>query len=680
MDVRVGEILREGTLENAAGSVRIVDAGIDRRRKLVIGHLLVTENAVAAADLELVEPVGMAHERLFRDIPTQREGREVAPVVLAGELGRSVPAESRRDQIPVVIGVERASQPGNHDRTGTASIRDTFRRGVAQFADAGGHSGALSFQDAIVDVLIGVADQRRYLMLAEGVVVGQQMIHQHIVASDLRVGHLGDGAALQAEGIDSLVGGVAGELEVRREVDLILEPLQDFELCIDVNENTRLLARAVHQIAVDHAERILVVHDVAVVAAIAAEHVGIILLQGRDGRHDTGDIAAAKVAVGQQVVVVGSDNVGSGGETALGEVQLALDIVALEVTAFDRAVAVVHADAGVVLRVLAAALHGDVVVLDEGIVEEDVLPVIVLLFGEVLSHVLGRKAVGCAGFRGNLGPLGGVEHGEFLGRVRDTEVERGVDLGHAVGVGAALGGDDHHTVGGAGTINGGRGGIFQHVNALDIVGVDIVQRAHVHAVHDVERLRIVEGADTADHDAGAGAGGATVGNDVNAGDLALEGLADGGVARGVELVRGDIGHSAGQVGLALNTVADNDHFVEQAGIDGKQDDWHVLAGRHLLGFVADAGNLEDRAGGNVAEDIVAAFIGHGTDVGADHDDAGSDDRFVRLRVEDLSPDLDAPSLLGQGLTGRCRQGFRPQDASTEDGQDEKQCIESFLHD
>ena len=49
-----------------------------------------------------------------------------------------------------------------------------------------------------------------------------------------------------------------------------------------------------------------------------------------------------------------------------------------------------------------------------------------------------------------------------------------------------LGGDDDHAAGGVEAIYGCRGPVFQHRNALDVVGVDVVHRAR-HAVDDVER-------------------------------------------------------------------------------------------------------------------------------------------------------------------------------------------------
>nr|GFC06675.1 hypothetical protein [Tanacetum cinerariifolium] len=48
------------------------------------------------------------------------------------------------------------------------------------------------------------------------------------------------------------------------------------------------------------------------------------------------------------------------------------------------------------------------------------------------------------------------------------------DLGLAIF--AALGGDEHHTVGSARAVDGGCRGIFQYLNVLNVIGVDVVER------------------------------------------------------------------------------------------------------------------------------------------------------------------------------------------------------------
>ena len=72
-----------------------------------------------------------------------------------------------------------------------------------------------------------------------------------------------------------------------------------------------------------------------------------------------------------------------------------------------------------------------------------------------------------------------------------------VDLAFLAG---ALGGDDDDTVGGAGAVDGGCGRVFQHVDALDVVGVEVIDASfHRQAVHHEERVGLgVHRADAAD--------------------------------------------------------------------------------------------------------------------------------------------------------------------------------------
>ena len=100
----------------------------------------------------------------------------------------------------------------------------------------------------------------------------------------------------------------------------------------------------------------------------------------------------------------------------------------------------------------------------------------------------------------------GIEHVDFLGHFRETEIRGEGDV--VLAVAALLGGDDDHAVGAARTVDGRRGGVFQHLDRLDVVGVDVGQRVGAGAgarkagvgslaaaavgesVNDVERLRV----------------------------------------------------------------------------------------------------------------------------------------------------------------------------------------------
>ena len=66
-----------------------------------------------------------------------------------------------------------------------------------------------------------------------------------------------------------------------------------------------------------------------------------------------------------------------------------------------------------------------------------------------------------------------------------------------------LRGHEDHTVGGTGTIDGARGSVLQHLDTLDVAGVDVVETTlDGHAVDDIQRVTVVHRTDTTHADAG----------------------------------------------------------------------------------------------------------------------------------------------------------------------------------
>ena len=85
----------------------------------------------------------------------------------------------------------------------------------------------------------------------------------------------------------------------------------------------------------------------------------------------------------------------------------------------------------------------------------------------------------------------------MFGEDRDVGGEVHVDLALFAG---ALGRDDDDTIGSAGTVDGRGGRVFQHVDAFDVVGVQVIDGAfHRQAVHHEERVGLgVHRADATD--------------------------------------------------------------------------------------------------------------------------------------------------------------------------------------
>ena len=60
-----------------------------------------------------------------------------------------------------------------------------------------------------------------------------------------------------------------------------------------------------------------------------------------------------------------------------------------------------------------------------------------------------------------------------------------------------LGGHEDHTIGSTGSVDGTRGSILQHLDTLDVAGVDVVKTTlDRHTVDDIQRVAVVDRADT----------------------------------------------------------------------------------------------------------------------------------------------------------------------------------------
>ena len=202
-------------------------------------------------------------------------------------------------------------------------------------------------------------------------------------------------------------------------------------------------------------------------------------------------------------------------------------------------------------------------------------------------------------------------------------------------LGTLLGGHEDDTVGAAGTVDGGRGGVLQDLDGLDILRVEVLDRAahHRNAVHDIERRGgSGEGALTADIH-GTDFTRAVVGADIHTGGAALQGFEDV-VGRTLGQFFGTDGnHGARHIALLHRTVT-NGHglFEEQAVI--LQGDGHVGGRVHPFGNVADAGDLEGRAGSDAEFEVTVDIRDH-TRGGAGDVNGSSDNRFA-LGIQDFA--------------------------------------------
>ena len=163
---------------------------------------------------------------------------------------------------------------------------------------------------------------------------------------------------------------------------------------------------------------------------------------------------------------------------------------------------------------------------------------------------------------------GGDEVGAY-GRAREAEPSVVVDFG--VAGFAFLGCDENDTERGAGTVDGGRRGIFQYRNRLDVARVDVVEIT-LDTVDEHQRLGLfVDRTETTDVDAGTFVGATRTVRDVQVGDSTLQGTAQGSYRPVFDLFRRNGVDGTGQVGLLLRTVTDYHHLVEGFGVFDQLD-------------------------------------------------------------------------------------------------------------
>ena len=102
----------------------------------------------------------------------------------------------------------------------------------------------------------------------------------------------------------------------------------------------------------------------------------------------------------------------------------------------------------------------------------------------------------------HLSVLLGIEHFHLVGV--GLYGNAGVEVNLNLAFLTLLGGDDDHTVGSTRTVDTGRGGILQHLDALDVVTIQFVHaRLRGHTVDDVQRVVVVQRTHTTDANLGS---------------------------------------------------------------------------------------------------------------------------------------------------------------------------------
>ena len=615
-----GQLIIAGALGDG-GSILIVGKDAD-----------VTVDAPAGAELQEGEEilVDALHPRLVGDGPTGGNGREAAPAVLGGELRgvERVGTEGSLDEIAVVVTVSQTAEIGQGRRLGTGAgdgvdgvVRRIIHIPEVRLVALQGVGRSIQVYAVVFD--IGHTAHRVDLMLpAQGDRVVEEVLplvakavadpvvqvvcgalHQsvQVVRSEIAAGFR------RAQRVTE-TGGEGESLERRHvrvqgavEVD-ILPP----SVAIHIDAGERVVRTLVEhggsddftggegqdvEAVVQHHLHIFRDRTGAAAAQRRRERI-----QGKHRRHD-GEIVAAH---GAEVVGRLPDLEGVG----RAHLEPVLDLVVgvqLEVGALERvAVAVHHAvivqegNGRVVGAAVVGSLDAERVALGRAARKHEVEPVGVDLAVPVL--VDGGLGEGAGAFH-EVDILPGVQDlgmdAEFLDGVTSVVEDLSVTLL------ARLGGDDDDAVTGLGAVNGGRGGVLEDFDALDILRVHRAQAGDLQTVDDVQRIAGVIGVrrDTADTDGTDGTGISGGGDDLDTGRLARESggdIVDGAV---FQRLAPDGSDGAGDVALLLDAVADDDglfqHLVVLFHEDGEPG---LVADGDFLLLVADGGNDKDGAG------------------------------------------------------------------------------------
>ena len=229
-----------------------------------------------------------------------------------------------------------------------------------------------------------------------------------------------------------------------------------------------------------------------------------------------------------------------------------------------------------------------------------------------------------------------IVHVQFLvgvieGVVSTIAHTRGDGLS-AFGLRAFLGRDDDDAVGASGAVDGGGGGVLQHVYRLDIVGVDGVDTLPDHTVHDDERLvGRVQGRSLTDADGAGRSGRSGPLSDLQAGDLAQEQVFGRGGLDPVQFVRTHGDHRTGGVRFTDLAVADDHYFVQELGVRFQHD--HLREQARLVGDgrIADAADFHQGVGAGDGEGEFTLRPGGDTVLGSRLENRGADDRTFRVQ-------------------------------------------------
>ena len=255
-------------------------------------------------------------------------------------------------------------------------------------------------------------------------------------------------------------------------------------------------------------------------------------------------------------------------------------------------------------------------------------------------------------------PLGGAEQVQLLADAACTDVIGIADVRLVLAGFALPGGYQNHAVGSARAIDGRGRHVFQHLHALNVVGVDGCQRiqsagqpaqsgAAVGSILEIdEAVDYIEGFVRSVHRVASTdayltfSSGLSAGcRHVQSGHLSAQGTVQRGCLRLAEHVGPDRRNAARQLGTSLCAVAHHHYFREMACVFLQADvDQRVASDdAHPLVLVAHVAHADLRGEGGDVQLEMSLGVGHGSHL-IIIDDGCSDDSLTRLGIGHIPVD------------------------------------------
>ena len=195
------------------------------------------------------------------------------------------------------------------------------------------------------------------------------------------------------------------------------------------------------------------------------------------------------------------------------------NVVALAAAVYHGSLILVVAIGQVVLHRLTATVHAYTVVLRQrgashGFVQPVNAGTVAIVFVQFQEAAVAVLPGGHGFFGGGGQPHGafivgqhklfGTQHVELVGKLAEAHIGVKRHLSFALHALATLGRDEYHTVGTPGTVDGGGRSVLQHVDALNVGGVEAGHTVLCgETIYHIKRLIALSNGDTATHTNGS---------------------------------------------------------------------------------------------------------------------------------------------------------------------------------